>query len=452
MHFFVSAFALLITLLAVTPAGATAPFKAGSPQADIVTFQLAIYFPAKPKADPLMLMRTVAAKEFPAFQVVDKPSGSPTRMLLNGIVERNVKQNYAVPDMEALKYFGRGLTKAQELSLQASEQALLLNFAHPKTHTLEALRAAYVLAEKLARTTDGFIWDEETRQVFTPDRWHAERLETWATGVPSITRHIAIHSYQKGDLIRGITLGMSKFGLPDIVVERFPSSSTSHVGNLINLLAQSLAEGGPIGAGGQVTLDIRSIKHKEVREQNLPEANAKVRGAAMLALVDGTPDEGDPRNRLIEISASRYPGPDSMARQAALLTDLFGVIDAKIIDVSHDDKLDAASRQARAKLPALRAAFNQGLRPGEYISLKAPFATTSGSNEYMWVEVTAWSGNAITGILNNTPRDVPGLKAGQIVKVDEDTIFDYLRTFPDGQQDGNTTSAIIVEMQRGQSR
>ncbi|REN17115.1 DUF2314 domain-containing protein, partial [Mycobacterium tuberculosis] len=83
--------------------------------------------------------------------------------------------------------------------------------------------------------------------------------------------------------------------------------------------------------------------------------------------------------------------------------------------VKHNDELLAASKAATAQLPKLREAFAKGLQPGEYILVKAPFTTRDGGNEWMWVEVARWNGDAIEGLLKNEPVDVPGLHAGQMV-------------------------------------
>jgi len=106
----------------------------------------------------------------------------------------------------------------------------------------------------------------------------------------------------------------------------------------------------------------------------------------------------------------------------------------------------AASKTAVAQLPKLREAFNKGLQPGEYILVKASFARRGG-NEWMWVEVTRWSGDAIDGLLKNEPVDVPGLHAGQMVKVSQAKVFDYIRRYPDGREEGNETGKIIRRMQ-----
>jgi uncharacterized protein YegJ (DUF2314 family) len=173
-------------------------------------------------------------------------------------------------------------------------------------------------------------------------------------------------------------------------------------------------------------------------------SNAKA--VARLSLMQGTAEEGDPRNRLIEIAFDRYPGKDVHARQDALISALFGWEDS-IKRIRHDGALEAASKRAKARLPALRKAFAKGLAPGEYIQVKAPFATPNDSNEWMWVEVTEWKGRRIRGLLKNEPFDIPGLHGGQIVQVQEEKVFDYIRRYPSGKEEGNETGRIIATMQ-----
>jgi uncharacterized protein YegJ (DUF2314 family) len=167
---------------------------------------------------------------------------------------------------------------------------------------------------------------------------------------------------------------------------------------------------------------------------------------AKLSLVKGTWEDGDPRNRLVEIGFDRYPGPDHYARQDAMLGDLFGSEDS-VMRVKHTNELLAASKAANAKLPALREAFNRGLQPGEYIQVKAPFATPDGGNEWMWVEVTSWAGDAIGGLLRNDPVSIPSLHGGQMVKVSQSKVFDYIRRDVDGHTEGNETGKILQRLQ-----
>ena len=318
---------LLAAMLIGAPANAARPFPAGPAQAEIIAFQLAVYYTGAPAADPQAVVSAVAGRNWPALSIVNQLPKDPASMLLQVRMEMNVPAKYAPPGIKSLGDFGRGLSKAQAEALQSSKQALQLNFTHPKKHTMQGLLTAYSLAEQVARQTGGLLWDEATREMFTPDKWHELRLANWTGGVPEVSKSLTIHSYKTGQLVRAISLGMAKFGLPDIVVDQYPWTSGNSMANIINLLAQSLAEGAPVGPDGHVDLNINAIANKKIRERELASLKPKAESIAKLALVVGTPEDGDPANRLAEITFTRYPGPDTQARQEAMLAAMFGYTD-----------------------------------------------------------------------------------------------------------------------------
>ena len=63
----------------------------------------------------------------------------------------------------------------------------------------------------------------------------------------------------------------------------------------------------------------------------------------------------------------------------------------------------------------------------------------------MWVEVLQWPGDVIHGLLRNDPHDVPGLKAGMRVTIQQNNVFDYLRRYADGRSEGNETARLITK-------
>jgi len=219
------------------------------------------------------------------------------------------------------------------------------------------------------------------------------------------------------------------------------------MGSLVNAFSQAMAEGITLAKPGQFDMDLRALRHAGARDPLLTGLKSNAAAVAMLSLVNGTWESGDPQNRLYEIRFDRYKGPDRYAQQTAMLVSVFGADEDSVTRLKHNDELLAASKAANAQLPKLREAFAKGLQPGEYILVKAPFTTTGGGNEWMWVEVARWNGDAIEGLLRNDPVDVPGLHAGQMVKVSQAKVFDYMRIYPDGRREGNETSKIIARMQ-----
>jgi uncharacterized protein YegJ (DUF2314 family) len=418
-----------------------------SPMALSIHFQFAVYLPPGTSKDPQKALQEALQKNFPALKLVAQVPDKPLEMVAGARIQKNVDKEYPPPSIEELQYFGRGLSEEQAKRLQQSRQALIVDFAHPSGQVWVALRAANQLVEQLAREMDGFIWDEETREVFTPDAWEERRLGRWTAGVPTIKKQTTIHAYKKGEFVRAITLGMKKAGLPDVVVEEFNWSSENQVGNLINIFCQAMVEGAPLNVPGPFTIDLKNIKDPVVRESQLKSLKKNATGVGYLQLKTAAADEGDPNNRLVELAFDRYAGRDSQAKREALMGCLFGAED-KTVAIRHNEELLEASRKAKSQLPELYSRFNAGLKPDEFILVKAPFKTSTGGSEWMWVEISHWKNKRIRGVLENDPELVPDLHAGEVVEIREEDVFDYIHKYADGREEGNTTGELIQKMEK----
>ena len=425
-------------------------FPAGSPMADSIQFQYAVYMLPIHAKNPSAVLQEALAKKYAGLKLVAEIPTEPREMVVSAHLQKRVQQEYAPPSMESLQYFGHGLSQEQAQALQKSEEAFVLQFSHTRENVWAGLRNANALVEEIARKTNGLVWDEETREVFSPDAWHEKRLKPWSGEVPDISGQTVIHVYKKDELERAITLGMTKIGLPDVVVDGISWSSNREVGHLVNLFCQAMAEGAVFEKSGKFSLQLRAIKNSEVRDAQLKSLKGNSMGVAYLSLRPGVWEEGDPKNRLIQLTAERYVGNDAPAKQDRMTSCFFGWED-KVTDVEHSEELLEESRKERAKLPGLQKDFNAGLQPDEFILVKAPFKTPDGGNEWMWVEITYWKGNLIRGTLDNEPFKIADLHAGQVVEVWQGDVFDYIRQFPDKHREGNTTGEIIRKMEQKQS-
>jgi uncharacterized protein YegJ (DUF2314 family) len=430
-----SLLALLVSSCTPEPPRPLAP--QGGLMQDQISYELAVFYPKPPAGIPLKLLDALLQEEeFSLF----KP-GEGAAVKAQWITD--AQGSYSPPDEDVLiRYFGHGLTPDQAKAVSRTDLALVLRFDYRKQHAWKGAKAATRLLSRLARETGGVIWDDESREAFTPETWDRRRLDSWKKEVPVLSKHFTIHIYQDGELVRQVSLGLAKFGLPDLVVEESSWSSRNQVGDLMNLLAQAMAEGQQVGESGQIELNLKAIKSSQARDPVLQTLKANATGVARLTLREGIHEEGDPENRLFEIVFNRYAGDDNQARQEEALSTFFGWEDS-FEYIQHDEEVLVASRRAREKLPALREEFNRGLAPGEHILLKAPFENQDGGREWMWVEVTSWNGDDIKGLLQNEPQIIPDLQAGQTVKISEEKVFDYIRRLPDGKEEGNETAAAL---------
>ena len=56
------------------------------------------------------------------------------------------------------------------------------------------------------------------------------------------------------------------------------------------------------------------------------------------------------------------------------------------------------------------------------------------------------------GLRKNEPMNIPDLHGGQSVEVSEAEVFDYIRVFRDGRQEGNETGKIIEQQADSENR
>ncbi|MCA9262060.1 MAG: DUF2314 domain-containing protein, partial [Planctomycetales bacterium] len=363
----------------------------------------------------------------------------------NARILTDIASTYPPPDKQTLRFFGRGLTAEQGERLQRAQSALVLEFEVPQASRKQGLDGAYRLILAAAQLADGLVWDDATREVFAPSAWEQKRLAGWDEENPRCANHVTMHMYPDETGLRIVSLGMKKFGLPDVVVEGVARSDAKAAAMMANVVLQMWVENPASAAVGDCDLDLRQLRHRQIRSRP-DEANGdQKKGVAKLTFERVAADEGDPDNELLIVGFERNEGPDRSSRLTRALADLWGWQSHDRVETAdHDDgELHAARRRAKEKLPLLRGKMERGLAPGEVLMVKAPFKATDGSNEWMWVEVAQWQGDRIRGALRNEPEDVPQLRIGQQVEVSMGDVFDYLYRRADGVVEGNETGAII---------
>jgi hypothetical protein len=244
------------------------PVISGSPMSPTIDFRFAVYMLPIAKQDPQVALSAAIAKYSPNMKQIAEIPEKPIEMEVTAHLLNNVAKRYPPPTPGNLKHSGFGLSEGQVRAVQTSKQVFVLEFAHPKERVWEALRAADLIVEQVASDTKGLIWDEETQDMFTPEVWEQRRLSKWAGGIPTIETQTTVQTYQKGEFVRGVSGGMKKAGLPDIVVEDFDWSSESQVVALINLFCQRMAEGASVNVPGIFALNLKEVNNPSQESPN----------------------------------------------------------------------------------------------------------------------------------------------------------------------------------------
>jgi uncharacterized protein YegJ (DUF2314 family) len=111
--------------------------------------------------------------------------------------------------------------------------------------------------------------------------------------------------------------------------------------------------------------------------------------------------------------------------------------------------MQRAHERAMAELPDVKQRFADGLAPGEVLFVKHGFEMPSGQIEWMWMVVSEWASGRVVGQLVNTPQDMPSLKAGTTVTVEEDALYDWMIGQSGGRIEGAYTDQVL--RQQGQA-
>ena len=420
-------------------------YQKGDIYSDRIFFEFAIYFFDDNNND-LNKIKDFILENYNEFQIVEKPNKNVKDTQLRIIQIDDVSTKYRPPDIGYLDYFGRGLSSEQKQRLQNVEKAYIFGFYCYKEGIWNIEKRACNLIYSMSNDIDGIIWDETTRECFTKEFWKEKRIDLWTDSIPDISNHIVMHFYKEGEFYRLVTLGMSKFGLPDIVIDKISSHIGESVGGLINLTCQTLCERGYIDEEGKLLVDIDRLKNEDLKNLLYKTLQENAQKKAILNIFIGKNEKGDPDNILLEIRFGEITKRNCQVELTELMDNIFGSKDDEVISVQHDKEILKASKRAKEKLPELKKKFNEGFEPGEYILLKLPFTYGDDNNEWMWIEVIKWEKKKIIGILQNDPYYIENLKAGAEVNGKEKDVFDYIHYFSDGKNEGNETGKIMQKM------
>lgn len=428
-----------------------ATLSTGDLRNNVGFYSVVFYYAPDPAVETRQQAEALSKQFLPEIQFSADTSAQPAAPFIGFEEESAPLKEFPVPDADYFKFAGRGLTPAQVSAIQRTSRATRLAFLIPKEHVWTLGRKFTELISEYARQTGAYIWDSATRECFTREAWNARRVETWPEeGFADIESQITIHAYQPSESSsykRAITLGMEKFALPDLVLERMTGSDLQTGGTLLNFVCQSIAER-PQRNGNGEAFRVSELGNPALRDRYSQGQRSGAKLEALLALIPAKPQEGDPGNRLVELDFRHASGNSEDEKRKTLLSSIWGSSES-IKDTEHTPEVLAASARAKARLPELQSRFVVGLAPGTRLLVKSPFERTAGQGrEWMWVEVMRWpQGGPIDGILQNDPFYIADLRAGSRVRVDPDEVFDYLLYRKDGKPEGNETGDLIDKQQ-----
>ena len=93
--------------------------------------------------------------------------------------------------------------------------------------------------------------------------------------------------------------------------------------------------------------------------------------------------------------------------------------------------------KAQNTLPKAKKKYLKGLKAGQAFFLITRIYDTQGNSEQVFVSITSWDKNNVSGTIANQLSTVSGFSFGQTITFPESDILDWLITNPDGSEEGN---------------
>lgn len=412
--------------------------QAPSTRPEHITFEYAVFWPEEPRNPPVKILTEIGEKRHPALRFVDPEETAPDDIAVYAEVRSTGE--YALPDFEHLKKWGRGIRSRTFPRLKKSPKVLVVRTSCPRARAGEALQTVARLIEYIARRNKAWVWDAATRELFTAGQWKKLRLTGWLEGYPRVDRECVVDVTVDDGVHRAVSRGMVKFGQPDVAVAAFARVHTDVARRLVLLACQSLVESGGPWPKGSIKLDIDRLEHLEIRDVLLESLGANAHRKAIIGAGLTSRLPTDPQNGILELRFEGAPGTPLPERQEALFTHVFGEPKRARGKPTPREAEKIASKVARRRaFKEIKPKYRTGVPEGETLLVKIPFENTKRLTEYLWIEVERWDVSRIHGVLMNTPRDIPNMKEGQKVSVPDAKLFDYKWYKANGSVEGNET-------------
>lgn len=362
------------------------------------------------------------------------------------MLDVRTKEQIPLPPMQMLHAMRLG--EMEERRLVTATHAVMIGVHDVQKFPQFGLIAALAVARALATELKGVILDPQCGRILRIDTYDEHLPENpW---LPLSKQIVVPHSVDQRGVGWMTTVGMDKYGLPNLEVRDLPPNVGEDFVPIVCGVAQRL---------------IWEVfrKNKDTREPATsltigPELRVSTRD--MDLAYGETPDETDGRPAkdtgiwLGYYPATKgekflgiMPGP-KLRKQPGVwvyqcLQDLFGTRDEMGAVSKDSESMEIAHRRAVDELPGVKIRYERGLPLGSSLFVKHGFPTTSGDREYMWIAVQTWHGSRIAGILANDPHDVPKLRSGDTVQINESDVFDWMIGHKDGRREGGYTTQVV---------
>ncbi|MFH1468222.1 MAG: DUF2314 domain-containing protein [Pseudomonadota bacterium] len=464
-----------LPLLALLAAAQAAP-PAWVPDA---RFSLALYCASTCEPEQTDAIEAALAP-IPARRRLPRTVRAPAR-----VMALTTAEDLGLPGIDALGALADGLTEADIAALGTSQEVILASFAAPSGQVEELFDVAYPAFLAQVQAHGGVVEELATGRLFGLDAFAGQVARVTARPLDTeaffVVEAAALEEGEPGTIQ---TYGLRSLGLHELLVKDVPVGEEADQVAVLGALAQIAWEQGGLQERTWITELAPALPAARIRAigiegtayamsaQSLwatsvdPLARIAFDGrfdadpaqpldAYPLELLQGAPPAEEPAavepaavEAAVEQPTVEMPAPEVPTVEVP--TPEVPAVEVPAVEVSSPEAPAAPStleevlaRAAAALAGPVHAAWSAGLPRGDRLYVKAPFSSPSGAREYLWIQVVAWHGTLLEGVLRSDPVWANGLAAGDVVSVQQAQIFDYLWRHADGRSEGNESEALL---------
>jgi uncharacterized protein YegJ (DUF2314 family) len=368
--------------------------------------------------------------------------------------------DWVLPPADTLPYATRSLTDEERASVVRRPWVVAVRIRGRATSDQVVARTGFATAALVAQELGALVYDEEVRRIESAAQFATRAIVT-PPGAPAFrTDHVAVQLYTQEDgTARLLTLGMRRFGAPDLEIKGASMHAGRKLAAVLNALCAKLAAGED-DLPMTVTVEdmVRARADADPASTRGRDSDARAPGAppsrpAVLDFVAPNPPHtaGDPDNEIVSVVPAGTDSPrDPLRAFDAIVEGLFGKIDVVIVDEANDPRLADVAKRARARLASALSRWKKEQALGTTMMVKLPFAyeppegaDAARAYEWMWVRVTSFDERSISGTLANSPAYVPELAMGSSVRGKRSEVADVLFRLADGGLEGGESIRIL---------
>ena len=286
--------------LAWTP-GAMVP--AGRLQERLAPFSVLLYH-ARSTADAEAALKRIVGTRFPSVTLVREEGAKgpgPAGPIGFGIALPIAKQ--PLPPEDVLAYTARRLKPDELAALKHATAVEVASFAIDTTRRSD-LASLCALAYELANDLHAVLQDADSSEFFTPEQWKSARLDSWQGSIPGVAGHLGIHTVAQGGSSTVDTVGMVRFGLPDLTLAGVSRRDAPAAVALVIYVAQQLLERPLIDTPGELTVHATSLLYAHLR----PETKSGAHGFSTIDLRMAPPPSARSKERVLALVPSTSDG------------------------------------------------------------------------------------------------------------------------------------------------